>query len=68
MKTLDALKAATPKVRAAALAVLDQASAPLTERQLARAFRANSIGLLEARQMARALRKHAIIAVAPRGP
>ena len=68
MKALDALKAVPPEVRAAALAVLDQVSAPLTERQLVRAFRANGIGLLDARQMARALRKFAIIVVAPRGP
>jgi hypothetical protein len=55
MKALDALKAAPPEVRAAALAVLDQVSAPLTERQLAK-------------RLARALRKLDIIAVAPRGP
>ena len=68
MKALDALKAAPPEVRAAALAVLDQVSAPLTERQLASAFRAQGIGLLDAKRMARALRKLNIIAVAPRGP
>ena len=68
MKALDALKAAPPEVRAAALAVLDQVSAPLTERQLASAFRAKGIGLLDAKRMARALRKLDIIAVAPRGP
>ena len=68
MKALDALKAAPPEVRAAALAVLDQVSAPLTERQLARAFRAHGGGLLDAKRMARALRKLDIIAVAPRGP
>jgi hypothetical protein len=68
MKALDALKTAPPEVRAAALAVLDQVSAPLTERQLAGAFRANGIGLLDAKRMARALRKLDIIAVAPRGP
>ena len=68
MKALDALKAAPPEVRAAALAVLDQLSAPLTERQLASALRAQRIGLLDAKRMARALRKLDIIAVAPRGP
>jgi len=68
MKALDALKTAPPEVRAAALAVLDQVSAPLTERQLASAFRANGVGLLNAKRMARALRKLAIIAVAPRAP
>ena len=57
MKALDALKAAPPEVRAAALAVLDQVSAPLTERQLAGAFRAHGVGLLDAKRMARALRK-----------
>ncbi|WP_174297530.1 hypothetical protein [Sphingomonas bacterium] len=67
MTALDALKAAPPEVRAAALAVLDEVSSPLTERQLAGAFRANGIGLLEAKRMARALRKLDIIAVAPRG-
>ena len=68
MKALDALKAASPEVRAAALAVLDQLSAPLTERQLASALRAQRIGLLDAKRMARAVRKLDIIAVAPRGP
>jgi hypothetical protein len=68
MKALDALKAAPPEVRAAALAVLDQVSAPLTERQLASAFRAHGIGLLDSKRLARALRKLDIIAVAPRGP
>lgn len=67
MKALDALKAAPPEVRAAALAVLDQVSAPLTKRQLASAFRAQRIGLVDAKRMARALRKLDIIAVAPRG-
>jgi hypothetical protein len=66
MTALDALKAAPTEVRAAALAVLDEVSSPLTERQLASAFRANGIGLLEAKRMARALRKLDIIAVAPR--
>ena len=68
MKALDALKAAPPEVRASALAVLDQVSAHLTERQLAGAFRANGVGLLDAKRMARALRKLDIIAVAPRRP
>ncbi|RZL78128.1 MAG: hypothetical protein EOP66_08105 [Sphingomonas sp.] len=68
MKALDALKAAPTEVRAAALAVLDQVSAPLTKRQLASAFRAHGIGLLDAKRMARALRKLDIIVVAPRGP
>ena len=68
MKALDALKTAPPDVRDAALAVLDQVSAPLSERQLASAFRANGVGLLDAKRMARALRKFDIIAVAPRGP
>ena len=67
MTALDALKAAPPEVRAAALAVLDEVSSPLTERQLALAFRASGIGLPEAKRMARALRKLDIIAVAPRG-
>ena len=67
IKALDALKAAPPEVRAAALAVLDQVSAPLIERQIAGAFRASGIGLLDAKRMARALRKLDIIAVAPRG-
>ncbi|VXD01762.1 hypothetical protein SPHINGOT1_340072 [Sphingomonas sp. T1] len=31
MKALDALKAAPPEVRAAALGILDQVSAPLTK-------------------------------------
>jgi len=68
MKALGALKAAPPEVRAAALAVLDQVSAPLTERQLAGAFRAHGVGLLDAERMARARRTLDIIAVAPRGP
>ncbi|MEG3178739.1 hypothetical protein U1872_21110 [Sphingomonas sp. RB3P16] len=68
MKALDALKTASPEVRAATLALLDQVSAPLTERQLTRALRANGIGLLDAKRMARALRKLDIIAVAPHGP
>ena len=68
MKALDALKASPPEVRAAALAVVDQVSAPLTKRQLAGAFRAHGIGLLDAKRKARALRKLDIIAVAPRGP
>lgn len=68
MKALDALKAAPPKVRAAALVVLDQVSAPLTDRQLASPFRTHGIGLPDAKRMARALRKLDIIAVAPRGP
>ena len=68
MKALNALKAASPEVRAAALAVLNQVSAPLTERQLARALRASGVGLLDAKRMARALRKLDIIAVAPHGP
>ena len=68
MKALDALKASPPEVHAAALAVLGQVSAPLTARQLASAFPAQGIALLEAKRMARALRKLDIIAVAPRGP
>jgi len=68
MEALDALETAPPAVRAAAFALLDQVSAPLTERQLAGAFRAHGIGLLDAKRMARALRKLDIIAVAPRGP
>ena len=68
MKALNALKNAPPEVRAAALAVLDQVSAPLTERQLAGAFRAHGLGLLDAKRMARALRKLDIIAVTPRSP
>ena len=68
MKALDALKDAPTEVRAAALAVLDQVLAPLTERQFARAFRAHGVGLLDAKRMARALRKLDIIAVAPHGP
>jgi len=55
-------------VHAAALAVLGQVSAPLTARQLASAFPAQGIALLDAKRMARALRKLDIIAVAPRGP
>lgn len=68
MNALDALKTASPEVRAAVLAVLDQVSAPLTERQLARALRANGVGLLDAKRITRALRKLDIIAVAPHGP
>ncbi len=68
MKALGVLETATPKVRAAALAVLDQVSAPLTERQLASAFRAHGIRLLDVKRMVRALRKLNIVAVAPRSP
>jgi DNA-binding transcriptional ArsR family regulator len=68
MDALKALQAAPAPVRTAALALLDQVSAPLTERQLASAFRAHGIGLLEARRMARALRKLDIIAIARRDP
>lgn len=64
MNSLEALQAAPAKVRAAALALLDEVSAPLTERQVAGAFRANGFGLFEAKRMARALRKLDIIAIA----
>jgi hypothetical protein len=68
MNALDALKTAPLEVRTAALALLDQVSSPLTERQLVGAFRANGVGLLDAKRMARALRKLDIIAVAHRRP
>lgn len=64
MNRLDPLQAAPADVRAAALALLDEVSAPLSERQLASAFRANGFGLLEAKRMARALRKLDIVAIA----
>ena len=67
-KSLGRPEDCPPEARAAALTVLDQVSAPLTERQLARSLRAIGIGLLDAKRMARALRKLDILAVAPRGP
>lgn len=66
MNALDTLRAAPPAVRSAALSLLDEVSAPWTERQIANALRANGFGLLEAKRIARALRKLEIITVARR--
>jgi hypothetical protein len=66
MNAENALLAAPADVRAAALALLDQVSAPLTERQLAAAFRAQGYRRSEARKLARGLRSLHIIAIAPR--
>ena len=66
MTVSDALRAAPAEVRDAALALLDAVSAPLTERELAAAFRASGHPRLKARRMARALRSLDIIAVARR--
>jgi hypothetical protein len=66
MTAIKALHAAPVDVRTAALALLDQVSAPLTDRQLVAAFRGHGIGWIEARKMARALRRLDIIAITPR--
>jgi hypothetical protein len=66
MNAVDALHAAPGDVRDAALALLDQVSAPLTERQLAAALRAQGVRRMEARKVARALKTLAIIAIVPR--
>ena len=66
MDPVEALQAASPEVRSLALALLDQVSAPLTNRQLTSAFRAQGFGPLEARRLTRSLRRIDIIAVAPR--
>jgi hypothetical protein len=65
MNAKNALLAAPANVRAAALALLDEVSAPLTERQLAAAFRAQGHRRSEARKLARGLRSLHIIAIAP---
>lgn len=67
MTATEVLQAASPEVRHAALLLLDEVSAPLTERELAAAFRGAGHGRLAARRMARALRTVDIIAVARRG-
>ena len=66
MDAFEALRAAPADVRTAALALLDEVSAPLTERQLAKALRRKGIGLLETRRIARSLRKLDVIAVTRR--
>lgn len=66
MNAVDALHAAPGDVRDAALALLDQVSAPLTERQLAAALRAQGVRRMDARKVARALKTLAIIAIMPR--
>lgn len=65
MNAIEAINAAPPHVRTAALALLDQVSAPLTDRQLVAAFRSRGFGWIEARRMARALRRLDIIAITP---
>lgn len=66
MNADEALRAAPANVRSAALALLDEVSAPLTERQLATAFRAQGYRRSEARKLARGLRNLDIIAIAGR--
>lgn len=66
MTAFEALHAAPPDVRAAALGLLDAVSAPLTERQLATALRQGGLSVLEARRVARSLRKVDVIAVSRR--
>ena len=66
MNAIEALHAAPANVRGAALALLDQVSAPLTDRQLVAALRGHGFGWIEARRMARALRRLDIIAITPR--
>jgi hypothetical protein len=66
MNAIEALQAAPAEVRALALALLDQVCAPLTDRQVAAAFRGQGIGRLEALRTARALRKLDLIAITPR--
>jgi hypothetical protein len=67
MNAIEALHAAPAEVRALALALLDQVSAPLTDRQVAAAFRRQGIGRLEElMRMARGLRRLDLIAIEPR--
>jgi len=44
MEALQALQTAAPEVRTAALALLDEVSTPLSQRQLAAAFRSQGSG------------------------
>ena len=66
MNAIKALQAAPPEARALALTLLDQVSAPLTDRQLIAAFCRQGVGRSDARRMAQVLRKVDIIATTPR--
>ena len=66
MNAIEQLKAAPPEVRAVALALLDQASRPMTVRELDHAFAREGFTRKERRPMIRALKHFAIIALGPR--
>lgn len=66
MTALDKLAAAPPAVRAAALELLDEVSAPLNARQLDRAFQDEGFTRSEARRMTSALKHLYVVALVPR--
>jgi|GEM_PF-4850099 len=63
MTTLEKLNAASPEVREAVLALLDDMSRPLSPRELDAAFCADGLSRSKARQMTRALKGLTIVAV-----
>lgn len=66
MTKLAAIAAAPEEVRAAALALLDEVSAPLNARQLDRAFQNEGFTRSEARRLTLALKHLYVIALLPR--
>lgn len=63
MTALDKLNAASPEVRDAVLALLDEISRPLTPRELDAAFCADGYSRGKVRHLTRALKGLAIVAV-----
>ena len=63
MSKLAAIVAAPPEVRAAALALLDEVSAPLNARELDRAFQNEGFSRSEARRMTLALKHLHVVAL-----
>jgi len=61
----DAFTTASPDVRDAALALLDEVSAPLSQRQIRKALEKSGHSCLRSRRMARSLRSLQIIALMP---
>lgn len=63
MNALDKLSTAPPDVRVAALALLDEVSAPLNARELDRAFQNEGFSRSEARRLTLALKHLYVVAL-----